>query len=243
MPKAMIDAWVVAKINLLGPWRMLPIYLLLFTLFPLSFLFFARNLTPPGITLSTRLITGSIVFGLGLTIVNDLSGTVLNERFNWQLKLIQVCPVSKSSYAVGVIMAGLVRGLVNAAIILLFAPLFGIHVHLTLWLVPLTLLCALSMSGIAFLVGTWAPSQQLGQVLANSVGILVVMFSPIYYPLSRLPAWLQWPARLSPYTHAGTAIDAVLSGHGGFYGEMGVLAAITAATLALGLWGMRWRDV
>jgi ABC-2 type transport system permease protein len=242
VPKAITDAWVVAKINLLGPWRMLPIYVLLFTLFPLSFLFFARNLTPPGIALSTRLITGSIVFGLGLTIVNDLSQTVLNERFNWQLKLIQVCPVNKASYAVGVIIAGLARGVVNAAIILLFAPLFGIHVHLSLWLVPLILLCALSLSGIAFLVGTWAPSQQLGNVLANSVGILVVMFSPIYYPLSRLPEWLQWPARFSPYTHAGTAIDAVLANRGGFYDEMIVLAAITALTLVAGFWGMRWRE-
>lgn len=44
-------------------------------------------------------------------------------------------------------------------------------------------------------------------------------------------------------THAGTAIDGVLSGAGGFYDEIGILALITAVTLTLGIVGMRWREV
>jgi ABC-2 type transport system permease protein len=139
--------------------------------------------------------------------------------------------------------SGLIRGLVTSYVILLFAPLFGIHIELSLWLIPLSVLTALSLTGVALVIGTWAPSAQMGNLLANTVGILVVMFSPIYYPLSRLPDWLEWPARLSPYTHAGAAIDAVLSGAGGFYDEMALLAAITAATMAAGLCGMRWRDI
>ncbi len=99
------------------------------------------------------------------------------------------------------------------------------------------------MTGVALVIGTWSPNQQMGNLLANSIGILIVMFSPIYYPISRLPDWLQWPARFSPYTHAASAIDAILSGAGGFYGELALLAAITAAAMALGVAGMRWRDV
>jgi ABC-2 type transport system permease protein len=190
-----------------------------------------------------RLVTGSIVFSLGLTIVNELSQTLLNERFNQQLKLIVVAPVNKASYAGGVVAAGLMRGILGSYILLLFAPLFDIHIELSLWLIPLTLLCALSLTGIALVIGTWAPNATMGNLLANTVGILVVMFSPIYYPVSRLPDWLEWPARLSPYTHAGTAIDAVLSGSGDFYGEMGLLAAITVVAMAAGVAGMRWRDI
>ena len=77
-------------------------------------------------------------------------------------------------------------------------------------------------------------------MLANTVGIMVVMLSPIYYEIDRLPGWLQGPAHLSPYTHAGNAIDGVLSGGGVLYGEMGILTAISAATIALGIVGVRW---
>jgi ABC-type multidrug transport system permease subunit len=243
MPKVLADAIVVGRIQLLMIWRQIAIYLVIFTLFPLSFLFFAKYLTPPGVPLGSRVITGSIVFSLGLTIVNELAQTLINERFNMQLKLITVAPVHKASYALGVIFAGLFRGVLSSYIILVFAPLFGVHIHLSLWLVPLSLLCALSLTGVALVIGTWAPSAQTGNLLANTVGILIVLFSPLYYPMSRLPEWLQWPARLSPYTHAANAIDGVLSGAGGFYGEMSLLAVITAGALALGMWGMRWRDV
>jgi ABC-type multidrug transport system permease subunit len=243
MARFLAEASVVAKVHFLYITRQFVIYMVIFTLFPLSFVFFAKYLTPPGVEVGSRLITGSIVFSLGLTIVNELSQTLLNERFNQQLKLIVVSPASKASYAAGVVAAGLLRGVLSSYVILLFAPLFGIHIHLSLWLVPLSLLCALSLTGLALVVGTRAPTAQVGNVLANSAGILVVLFSPLYYPVSRLPEWLQWPARLSPYTHAASAIDAVLSGSGGFYGEMAVLAGITAVAMALGVWGMRWRDV
>jgi ABC-2 type transport system permease protein len=243
MSRFLAEAAVVAKIHFLYITRQIVVYMVVFTLLPLSFVFFAKYLTPPGVEVGSRLITGSIVFSLGITIVNELSQTLLNERFNQQLKLIIVSPASKASYAAGVVVAGLLRGLLSCCVILLFAPLFGIHIHLSPWLAPLALLCALSLTGLALVVGTWSPSPELGNVLANSAGILVVLFSPLYYPLSRLPEWLQWPARFSPYTHAASAIDAVLSGSGGFYGEMAVLAGLTLAAMALGVWGMRWRDV
>ncbi len=138
MPKVITDAVVIARIHLLMIWRAIFIYALIFTLFPLAFLFFARNLTPEGVPIGTRLVTGSIVFSLGLTIVNELSQTLLNERFGQQLKLIVVSPVSKASYAAGVVISGVMRGLISSSVILLFAPLFGIHVELSLWLIPLS---------------------------------------------------------------------------------------------------------
>ncbi|HEY7270758.1 MAG TPA: ABC transporter permease [Dehalococcoidia bacterium] len=243
MAKTLADARTVATIHLLMIKRAFVIYFVIFTLFPISFLFFAKYLTPPGVPVGSRLITGSIVFSLGLTIVNELAQTLLNERFNQQLKLIVVAPVSKASYAIGIITSGLVRGVLSSYIILLFAPVFGVHIHLSLWLIPLSLLCALSLTGVALVIGTWSPSQQTGNLLANTVGILIVLFSPLYYPLSRLPGWLRWPAKFSPYTHAASAIDGVLSGTQHFYGEMALLTAVTAVAMALGVWGMRWRDV
>ena len=243
MPKVLRDAAIIARVHLLAIQREFFAYIVVLGLFPLGILFFARYLVPEGVPVGARLIAGSVVFSLGLTTVNNLSQIMVNERFNNHLKLIIVAPVHRLSYAIGVIAFSSVQGVTGALLVLLFAPLFGIHIELSPWLIPVGLLCALSMTGVGLLIGTWAPSAQAGNLLANTVGILVVMLSPIYFDLSRLPAWLQWPARLSPYTHAGAAMNSILSGAGDFQGEVGILAGITAVTLVLGIAGMRWRDV
>jgi ABC-type multidrug transport system permease subunit len=243
VPKPVKDAALIARVYLLMMQREWYIYVLLMALFPLAILVFARYLTPEGIQPSQRLIAGSIVFGLGISTVNGMTQMITNDRFMFRQKLFVAAPVHHLSYAAGLVFFGSIQGITNAAIILLFAPLFGITVHLSLWLVPIGLLTALSLTGVALVLGTWAPSAQSGNLLANTVGILVVMLSPIYYPLSRLPEWLQIPARLSPYTYAGEALDRVLSGTGGFHGEIAVLAAITVAGMVIGIAGMRWREV
>jgi ABC-type multidrug transport system permease subunit len=79
-------------------------------------------------------------------------------------------------------------------------------------------------------------------MMANTLGILVVILSPVYYPIERLPGWLQWLVRFSPYTHAGEAMNRVLSGQGGFEREMLILAGITVVGLVIGILGLRWRE-
>ena len=242
MLKTISDSAVVFTIYLRMIQRNVIAYVLMMPAFPLVFLLFARSLTPETSEISSRLVTGSIVFGLGITTVNNLSQTILNDRFNFRLKLLVASPIHPLAYAAGVIAFNSLYGLAMAGAILLFAPLFGISIQLSLWLIPLMLLTVVSLTGVGLIIATWAPSAQLGNMLANTVGIMVVMLSPIYYESDRLPGWLQGPAHLSPYTHAGNAIDGVLSGGGVLYGEMGILAAISAATIAIGIASMRWRE-
>jgi ABC-type multidrug transport system permease subunit len=83
---------------------------------------------------------------------------------------------------------------------------------------------------------------QAAATAANLAGILVVLISPIYFSASRLPEPLQSMSQLSPYTHAASGLDVALSGAGGFADDVAILAAITAAALAVGLAGMRWRE-
>ncbi len=209
---------------------------------PMGFLLFAKAMTPPGIDIGVRLVTGSLVFGLGLMSVNLLAQFILAERFNNEMKLIVASPVHPLSYVGGIVVYSIAQSLVTAAIMLSFAPLFGIDITLSFWLIPLVLLTAVSMTGIAIVIATWAPTLEAGGILANITGIFIVMLSPVYYPIERLPEWLRWVARFSPYTHAGEAINRVLSGQGGFEREAVILAGITVVGLAVGVLGLRWRE-
>lgn len=242
--KFLSDALVVYEIEMLKMRAWLGAYILTVVAFPIGTLYFARALVPPGAEdeLGTQLMTGALVFGLGMVGVNTLAQLMLTERFNAQLKLIVTSPVHPMSYVAGIVGFAVTQGLITATVVLSFAPITGIDIHLSDWLVPILILTSLSMTGIAVILATWSPSMEAGNMLANVFGILVVLLSPVYYPIERLPHAMQWVARLSPYTHAGEAVDHILSGQGGFFVEALILAAITAVATTIGVAGLRWRE-
>jgi len=242
MSKALTDAWVVFQIQALRVRSFLPIYVFSIIIAPIGLLLFAKALTPPGFDVGVRLMTGSLVFGLGIMTVNNLAQLMQQERFTFQLKLIVASPVHRLSYAGGLVAYGVAQATLTAVVVLAFAPVFGIGIHLSPWLVPLILLTTLSMTGIAVTLAAWSPSWEVGNLLANILGLLVTLLSPVYYPIERLPEWLRWVARLSPYTHAGEALNNVLSGLAVPEREVLLLAAITLAGLAIGVAGLRWRE-
>jgi ABC-2 type transport system permease protein len=244
MPKFTSDALVIFEIETLKARAWWPFYLLSVVMFPIGTLYFAKWLIPPGAEalVGTRLMTGSLVFALGLMTVNNLAQIMLWERFNSTLKLVITSPVHPLSYALGVISLSLVQGMITAAAVLSFSPVVGIDIELDWWLIPVLMLTSLSLTGLGVIIATWSPSMEMGNVMANMVGIMVTLLSPVYFPIERLPHWLRWVVRFSPYTHAGEAVDRILSGRGGFGREVVYLAAITAAGLVIGVAGLRWRE-
>jgi len=135
------------------------------------------------------------------------------------------------------------RAVLGACLLLLFAPAFGIDIHLSVWFLPVAVLTAVSLSGLALVISTRTPTWEVGNMLGSVVGIFVALMSPIYFPASRLPDWMEPLALLSPYTYAADALNSILSGQAGFFDEMAILAAITVASLCIGIAGMRWREV
>jgi ABC-type multidrug transport system permease subunit len=243
MPKALSDTLTVAWMEWLRMKTIFWIVSIILLLWPLSMLFFARHLVPEGVEVGPRLIAGSIVFTLGLSTVNNTAQNVVFSRFANQLKIMVASPVHPYAWAAGSLLIRVLQAMAFSLVLLLFAPVFGIDIQLSLWFLPVALLTALSMVGLGLVIGTWSPNQMIGNQLSQVIGILIVIVSPIYFSVSRLPDWLEPIARLSPYTYAANALDAILSGRGGFYGDLAVLAAITAAGLVIGLAGMRWREV
>jgi len=242
MPKCVRDVLVIAELQLLRTSRPFWGFLSGAVVFPLPMLFFARYLLGDVGELGPRLIAGSIVFSVGLNAVSSLAQVLTMDRFTYRLTLLRGCPVHPYAYAAGMILASVCHAVVNTAVLLLCAPLFGIGIHLSPWVLPIVILTTVSLAGIALVIGTWSPSWEVGNSLAQVVGIFIVLLSPIYFPVSRLPTWLQTAAHLSPYTYAANALDGILSGRGGFQGDAAILAAITAVALAVGLSRMRWRE-
>ena len=244
MRKFASDTLIIFQIETLKARSWWWIYMTSIVMFPIGTLYFAKWLVPPGAqdAVGTRLMTGSLVFALGLMTVNNLAQVMLWERFSNTLKLIITSPVHPLSYALGIVLFSAFQGMLTAAAVLSFSPVVGIDIHLSWWLAPVLLLRSVWLTGIGIVIATWSPSMQVGNLMANMVGIMVTMLSPVYFPIERLPHWLRWVVRFSPYTHAGAAVDGILSGRGGYGREVVYLALITAVGLAVGVMGLRWRE-
>src|SRR4030067_3453702 len=99
MPRSISDAALIAWMEALKIRASPAAFVLSIVIAPLGFLLFAKALTPPGFDIGVRLVTGSLVFGLGIMTVNNLAQFVLAERFNNEMKLVVVSPVHPLSYA------------------------------------------------------------------------------------------------------------------------------------------------
>jgi ABC-2 type transport system permease protein len=240
--KAIMDVLVVFWLQAVEV-RYRPLqYLSAFATFPVGMLILTRYLLPEGVEAGPRLVAGTIIFSVGLGTVQSLPQVIAGARSSHQLELFVTSPIHKLGYASGIVLYWCALALVNTCCVLFFAFLFGIDFQLNPLFLPIALLTALSLTGVAIVIGTWAPTMRAAATMSNLAGILLVLVSPIYFPASRLPQPLETLANLSPYSHAASALTAILSGSGAYVSETLILAAITAVGLSVGVVGMRWRE-
>lgn len=102
---------------------------------------------------------------------------------------------------------------------------FDVHFHLTGLLVPAILLVSLTSAAVGYGVAVTFPPSATTQV-TQFLSIALLLFSPIEFPLSRLPEWLQELHRVLPVTYMANVI------RGGLTGQYGASRALAFAVLA-----------
>jgi ABC-type polysaccharide/polyol phosphate export permease len=235
------DTWVVFSLEFnrfLREWSAF----ILTSMISVATFFLFRLIGDPPPDAEVGFLAGAVVFGVGMQSVNGTGQVMVSERFEGQMTLFRTSPISQGSYVVGVTLFAAFTSLLTAVAVLGLGALAGVEYRFSLLLVPLLLMTALALPGIAVVIATHARTAQAGYMLSNTVGILVVFVSPIFYPIERLPVFLQWVARASPFTHAGAAFREVLTGGNDILMPMLVLFAFMMVTNVLGIARMRWRE-
>jgi len=183
----------------------------------------------PGIIVLTAIFTS--IFG-GVN-------TLWDRRYGFMNKAL-TSPISRSSIALGKMLAISLIAALQASLIIGIALAIGVSFTNVLLIAPImaiVILFSLGFSGISVMVAATAKSQETFWGIINFLGMPLFMLSPALFPLDLLPEWLATAARLNPVTYAILLIRGMMTGvnEGGIDALMsvGIIAVFVVVMIGL----------
>jgi ABC-2 type transport system permease protein len=215
----------------------------------LTIVFIAKGIEATGGTLDVNRVAASLLIGavvwayLGV-LFEFLMETVAWERWEGTIEYTFMAPLSRAMHLAGQGIFAIMYGLLRA--IFLFSVCAFLFFDLSMpnaqYFPAFVVLVVASVSfiGIGMMMSVLpliSPEKgtQLGFV---AQGTLLVV-SGVYYPVTVLPEWMQWIAKISPATYALDGIrEAILEGQGltAMWDEIWPLIVIGVVSIPLGLW-------
>lgn len=133
------------------------------------------------------------------------------------LREILVAPINRSAVAIGKALGGATQAMVQGLIMLVFAPVAGVHLSLlsVLEVIPLLFVLAFSLSALGVAVSARMRSMQGFQMVMNLLMMPMFFLGGSLFPLNSLPAWMTVLTRLDPVAYGISSVrHVVLAGAG-----------------------------
>lgn len=174
----------------------------------------------PGVIVLTAIFTS--IFG-GVN-------TLWDRRYGFMNKAL-VSPISRSSLALGKMLAISAVSTLQASLIIGIALIIGVGFSDYAMIIPImaiVTLFSLGFSGISVMVAATAKSQETFWGIINFLGMPLFMISPALFPLELMPEWLAALAQLNPATYTILLIREMMTGT-----ASGVPALLSLGVLAV----------
>jgi ABC-2 type transport system permease protein len=190
--------------------------------------------------LETKLLVGGVIWAFLGIIFEIVTETVAWERWEGTIEYTFMAPVSRPVHLIGMGVYAVLYGLLRAAAVFAAVVVFiGIHIPHANYGAAVALLAIASVSfiGIGMMTAVLPlVSPEKGTQLGFVAQGLMLVVSGVYYPVSVLPHWMQWVAKISPATYAlrGNR-EQILSGAGLAWVDVWPLLVIGAVSIPLGL--------
>src|SRR5438034_4468364 len=209
----------------------------------LTIVFIARGVNVPPAeenALATKFLVGGVIWAYLGIIFEIVTETVAWERWEGTIEYTFMAPVSRPVHLFGMGVFSVLYGIVRAAILFVAVVAFiGIHLPQANYAAALALLAIASLSfiGIGMMTAVLPLiSPEKGTQLGFIAQGMMLVVSGVYYPVTVLPHWMQWIAKISPATYALRGDRAsVLHGAGIAWADVWPLLVIGAAAIPLGL--------
>jgi ABC-2 type transport system permease protein len=190
--------------------------------------------------LATKLLVGGVIWAFLGIIFEIVTETVAWERWEGTIEYTFMAPVSRPVHLIGMGIYAVIYGLVRAAAVFVAVVAFiGLHVPHANYAAAIELLAIASVSfiGVGMMTAVLPLiSPEKGTQLGFVAQGLMLVVSGVYYPVSVLPGWMQWIAKISPATYAlrGNRQN-VLHGTGLAWANVWPLLVIGAFSIPIGL--------
>jgi ABC-2 type transport system permease protein len=190
--------------------------------------------------LATKLLVGGVIWAFLGIIFEIVTETVAWERWEGTIEYTFMAPVSRPVHLIGMGIYAVIYGLVRAAAIFVAVVAFiGIHLPHANYGAAVALLAIASISfiGVGMMTAVLPlVSPEKGTQLGFVAQGLMLVVSGVYYPVSVLPDWMQWIAKISPATYAlrGNR-EQILNGAGLAWADVWPLLVIGAFSIPIGL--------
>jgi ABC-2 type transport system permease protein len=160
---------------------------------------------------TTFMYPGVLAMSVLFTAIFSSMSIMWDREFGF-LKEIQVAPISRPAVAVGKALGGSTVAMLQASLLLVFAPLVGVSLSplMVVQLLGLMFLLAFALSGLGVAIASRMRSMEGFQAMINFVLMPILFLSGAFFPLQGLPSWLEALTRLDPAAYAVDALRRVV---------------------------------
>jgi ABC-2 type transport system permease protein len=122
--------------------------------------------------------------------------------------------------------------------------MFGAYVSLTLWLIPFLALGPTLFASLGMLVGTVTKNTESASVVGNIISFPMMFLSGTFFPLTFMPTYLQYVARVLPLYYIIDGLNAVMIYNNYVQATIDttVVAVITIIIFVMAAKLFKWRE-
>ncbi len=153
------------------------------------------------------LIPGLVAMGT-MNQAFGIAGEINIARFYWKIfEEFQAAPISDLAYVVGEVLAGMAKALLSVFIIVMLATVFGVHLSFyhPVFLLGV-LLNAFVFASLAVMAAMLVKSHADQAMLFNFIITPMAFLGGTFFPVERMPSWVQVILQVLPLTHASYLI-------------------------------------
>lgn len=192
--------------------------------------------------LTMFLLIGTLVWAYLSAVLDDMSLTVMWERWEGTIEHTLMAPVPRVVHLVGMSAFGILHAFIRTSLIMVCAlPFFHVELSRADWATAAAVVGvgSVSLVGLGILAGILPLLYpERGEQMSFMVQALVLLVSGVYYSVDVLPGWLQAVSHVSPATYLLRGIrDALLNGTsvGHEAGAIAILGLFGAVLVPLSL--------
>ncbi|MCE5332972.1 MAG: ABC transporter permease [Desulfobacteraceae bacterium] len=165
-------------------------------------------------------------------------------RFYWHIfEEFQAAPIRNIAYVTGEILAGITRSLFSVAIIIVIGLLSGVALSYNIYFWAAVILNSFVFASLAVGLAMLVKSHSDQALLTNFFITPMAFLGGTFFPIDRMPEWVQQVLSLLPLTHASKAIRSAAFGERVDLASYLLLAALGTVLFVLAFhWVNRARE-